>query len=68
MRAWYFDELGLNPREKCVKKGSPAVTKGQLEKLGLKVLTFDSDDFDNDTSYLDFKKANNYDYQGELLF
>lgn len=64
MRAWYFDESCSNPREECVRLGSPEVTKENLEKLGLKILTFDADNFDNDKSYIEFKEENNYDYQG----
>merc|ERR1712227_771126 len=47
MRAWYFDKSCSNPRE----------------KLGLKILTFDANNFDNDKSYKEFKEENNYDYQ-----
>ena len=64
MRAWYFDESTSNPREKCVRSGSPEVTKENLEKLGLKILIFDADNFDNDESYIKFKEENGYDYQG----
>ena len=66
MRAWYFDKNASNPREACVLPTSKAVTTTQLEKLGLQVIRFDADNYDNDDEFNKFKSLNKYDYQGTL--